>query len=112
MFRLKVLISVVVFSSLLILTSAIKNQTRLIEKKIFNLVEVISLMERDFNETQLDYYYLSSPSMIEKKIDHLGNNIYLPMDHSKIFLSISDFIEIEKRLVNQKNQYEKKTKKN
>ncbi len=42
MFRIKILISVVIFSSLLILTSFIKNQTRIIEKKIFNISKTVN----------------------------------------------------------------------
>ena len=53
MFRFKVLISVVIFSTLLIVTSIIKNQTRIIEKKIYNLSKEINLKENDYNESQL-----------------------------------------------------------
>ena len=37
MLKLKITISILIFSSLLISTSIIKNKTRVIEKKIFNL---------------------------------------------------------------------------
>ena len=43
-------------------------------------------LEKNVNETQLDFSYLTSPSLLEKKIEHLDKNQYLPMDHSKIFL--------------------------
>ena len=111
MFRIKILISVVIFSSLLILTSFIKNQTRIIEKKIFNISKTVNSKENDLSESQLDFFYLTSPSIIEKKIENLDNNQYVPMEYSKIFLSISNFIELENKVAIQGNQNEKKKKK-
>jgi len=111
MFRIKILISVVIFSSLLILTSFIKNQTRIIEKKIFNVSKTVNSKENDLSESQLDFFYLTSPSIIEKKIENLDNNQYVPMEYSKIFLSISNFIELENKVAIQGNQNEKKKKK-
>ena len=67
MFKIKILISITIFSSLLVFTSIIKNQTREIEKKIFNLSKLNSFKEKDLNESQLDFSYLTSPSIIEKK---------------------------------------------
>tara|TARA_Y100000768_G_C23749688_1_gene573275 strand:- start:79 stop:390 length:312 start_codon:yes stop_codon:yes gene_type:complete len=103
MFKFKIIISVIIFSSLLVITSAIKNQTRVIEKKIFNLNSIISNKEKDLNESQLDYSYLTSPSMIEQKIEHLDNKNYFPMEYSKIFLSMSNFLELKNKYVIQKN---------
>ena len=111
MFRIKILISVLVFSILLTLTSFIKNQTRITEKKIFNISKIINLKETDYNETQLDFFYLSSPSIIEKKIKHLDSGQYVPMEYSKIFLSISNFIELQNKVVIQGGQNDKKKKK-
>ena len=111
MFRIKILISVLVFSILLTLTSFIKNQTRITEKKIFNISKIINLKETDYNESQLDFFYLSSPSIIEKKIKHLDSGQYVPMEYSKIFLSISNFIELQNKVVIQGGQNDKKKKK-
>ena len=111
MFRLKILISIIIFSSLLFGTSIIKNQTRDLEKKIFSIRKLILMQEKDLYESQLDYSYLTSPSMLDKKIETFNNEQYLPMDYSKIFLSLSDFVDFQKKFVIQKNEYEKKTKK-
>ena len=111
MFRIKILISVVIFSSLLILTSFIKNQTRIIEKKIFNISKTVNSKENDLSESQLDFFYLTSPSIIEKKIENLDNNQYVPMEYSKIFLSISNFIELQNKVAIQGSQNDKKKKK-
>ena len=51
--------------------------------------------------------------MIEKSIEHLDTEQYFPMKHSKIFLSISDYLEIENKLaIKNKNEKEKKKNKN
>ena len=59
------------FSLLLIGTSIIKNQTRELEKNIYNLNKIVNQKEKDLNESELDFSYLSSPSMIEKKLKTL-----------------------------------------
>ena len=111
MFRLNILISIIIFSSLLFGTSIIKNQTREIEKKIFSIRKLILIQETDLYESQLDYSYLTSPSMLDKKIETFDNEHYLPMDYSKIFLSLSNFLHLKNKFVIQKNNYEKKIQK-
>lgn len=112
MSKIKIFISISVFSFLLIGTSILKNETRIIEKKIYKINNKIIIKEEDLNKSQLDFSYLTSPSVIEKKIEHVDTNQYLPMDYSKIFLNMSIFIDLENKLVNELNQNEKKTKKN
>ena len=109
MFRIKVLLSILTFSILLIGTSVIKNQTRQIEKKISNISSSILIKEKDLNETQLDLFYLTSPSIIERKIMHLDNTEYFPMEYSKIFLSMSNFLDLQNKYVIQKDENEKKS---
>ena len=111
MFKSKIAISVTVFVFFLIITSTIKNQTRIIEKQINQLNKKISLKEKDLNESQFDFYYLTSPILIEKKIKNLGYNYYLPMEHSKIFLNFSNFINIHNKITILKNQHEEEIKK-
>jgi len=108
MFKIKILISISIFSSLLIFTSIIKNQTREIEKKIFNLSKLNNFKNKDLNESQLDFSYLTSPSMIEKKVKELNLIEYFPMDHSKIYLDISNFKDLKKKLANKDKHNEKK----
>ena len=64
MFKTKFIISTVTFVTFLIITSTIKNKTRLIEKNLSNLSQEILLKKKDINETQLDFYYLTSPKEI------------------------------------------------
>ena len=112
MLRSKIIISTIVFLSFLIVTSIIKNQTRIIEKKLYKLNKKITLKEKDINESQLDFYFLTAPAEIEKKIKVLSLNDYSPIENSKIFLSLSNFTDIKKKISILKNLDEKKTKKN
>ena len=112
MFRLKIFITIIVFLFLLIITSIIKNQTRVVEKKIYKLSEKIALKEKDINESQLDFYFLTSPAHLEKKIIVLSQNNYSPIKNSKIFLKLSNFINLQNKISIFNNQNEKKTKKN
>ncbi len=111
MIRIKIILSITVFSFLLISTSIIKNQTREIEKKILNFKQIINSKEKDFNESQLDFYYLTSPSVVEKKIELIDNKQYIPMESSNIFLKMDDFTDLEKKIVIQDIENEKKIKK-
>ena len=53
-------------SIFLIITSVVKNKTRIIEKQISNLSKKTLLKRKDLNEAQLDFYYLTSPAELEK----------------------------------------------
>ena len=106
MFKLKIFVSAVIFSFLLVGTSIIKNNTRELERKIHYLSKEISLKEKDYKESELDFAYLTSPKMIEKKIDHYDRKKYLPMDFSKIFLNLSNFENIKKKLAEKKMLHE------
>ena len=111
MLKAKLIISLLVVFIFLIITSIIKNKTRVIEKQIFNLKTKIFSKEKDLNETQLDFYYLTSPREIENKLNIIGFNNYQPIKHSKIFYTISDFINMENKITNLRNFNEKKIEK-
>ena len=55
MLKTKFIISSIIFIVFLITTSAVKNETRILEKKITNLSNDILLKRKDINETQLDF---------------------------------------------------------
>jgi len=112
MFRSKIIMSTAIFILLLIITSIIKNQTRIIEKKLYKLNKKITVNEKSINESQLDFYFLTSPAEVEKRIKILGHNNYAPIENSKIFLSFSNFIDMKKKISILNNKNEKKTKKN
>ena len=102
MLRTKFIISSIIFIIFLIITSAVKNETRILEKKITNLSNDILLKRKDINETQLDFYYLSSPKEVEKKLNIIGFNNYSPISNSKIFLNILDFTKTNNKISNLK----------
>ena len=97
MIRLKLFITISIFSLLLIFTSVIKNQTRIIEKNIIKIDRKILALEKDLHETELDYFYLSSPNNLSKRTKNLALVEYVPMDFSKIYLSLKDFTESKNR---------------
>ena len=111
MFKMKFIIASSIFISFLIVTSIIKNKTRVIEKNISNLSKIILIKTKDINEAQLDFHYLTSPAEIEKKLSIIGFDNYKPIKYSKIFFDISDFAEIYNKISNLKNTDEKKIKK-
>ena len=108
MFKFKIISSILVFTFLLVATSYIKNQTREIEKKIFTLSKIIYNQEKNLSELQLDFSYLSSPSIIEMKIENLQDYKYLPIENSKIFLNISSFNDLQNKFVIKKDHEKKK----
>ena len=110
MFKIKVFISIFIFSILLIITSLIKNQTRIIEKNIYKIDRKIAVIKKDLHETQLDYFYVSSPGYLSKKIQQLAVIDYVPMDFSRIYFNYKDFIASQKKITILKIDNEKKKK--
>ena len=111
MHKIRIIITIFTFSILIGVTSIIKTQTRVIEKKIYKVDTKILKIKKDLHETQLDYFYLSSPSNISKKIRELSITEYHPMDFSRIYLSYLDFINAQKKLTILKTKNNEKTKK-
>ena len=111
MSKIKLIISICIFSILLGTTSAIKNQTRIIEKSIYKIDKKIAASEKDLYEIELDYSYLSSPNNLSKKIKDLALIDYIPMYFSRIYFNYSDFTDSQKKITILKTNNEKKTKK-
>jgi len=111
MFKINLIISIFIFSILLGVTSAIKNKTRIIEKSIYKIDKKIAAIEKDLHETQLDYFYVSSPGYLSKKITQLAFIEYIPMDFSRIYFSYRDFADSQKKITTFKAEDEKKIKK-
>ena len=111
MFKKKFIISTTVFVIFLLITSAIKNQTRVIEKNISSLNTKILAKKQNINEAQMDFYYLTSPAEIEKRLNVIGFDNYKPIKLSNIFFEISEFYKIQNKTTNLKILNEKKIKK-
>ena len=109
--KIKLIISLCIFSILLGITSTIKNKTRIIEKNIYKIDRKIVAIEKDLYETELDYSYLSSPNNLSKKIKDLAFIEYIPMDFSRIYLNYKDFTDSQKKITILKMNNDKKTKK-
>ncbi len=108
MSKINLILSISIFSILLVVTSIVKNQTRIIEKKIYKVDTNILALKKDFHETELDYSYLSSPKYLSKKIKEIALIQYTPMDFSRIYLDYQDFTNSNKKITTLKNPYEKK----
>ena len=94
----KLIISIIIFSSLLFCTSIIKNKTRVIEKNIISYEKKISNLKKELYESQLDFYYLTSPKKLQEKISFLTNDQYQYMSISKIYLNYDNFILEQKKI--------------
>ena len=111
MSKINLIASIFIFLILLVITSAIKNKTRIIEKNIYKIDRKIAAIEKDLHETHLDYFYVSSPGYLSKKIKQLDFIEYMPMDFSRIYFSYRDFTNFQKKITTLKVDNEKKTKK-
>ena len=111
MFKTKFILSIITLVLFLAITSIIKNQSRILEKRISNLKSKIILKKRNYNETQLDFYYLTSPQQLEKRLNIIGFDHYQPISKSKIFSHFSDFIKIKNNLSNLEIPNDKKIQK-
>ncbi len=111
MFNLRFTISISIFIIFLIITSVVKNKTRLLEKKILGLNSKIFLKEKNLSETQLEFSYLTSPREIEKKLEIYNLKKFKPVESSKIFYNLNELIILEKKMTNLININEKKNKK-
>ena len=111
MFNLKLFFSLAIFTFFLIITSLVKNQSRIIEKKIKVLNSNIIVKEKNISESEMEFSYLSSPNEIEKKFNIRDLEKFEPIEQSKIFYDIHDFNILEKKLSNLINIDEKKNRK-
>ena len=95
---------------MLSLISIVKNQARVLEKNIFKVERKIFFTKKDLHETELDYYYLTSPSYLSEKINNLSLIEYTEMEFSRIYLNFDDFFNSQKKItiLNIKNEKTKK----
>ena len=110
MFNKQLFISLIIFSVLMIFTSMIKTKTRIIEKNILIYEKKIANLQNNLHESELDYYYLSSPEVITKNIIEYSNEEYSSIDYSRIYFSLDQFLN-EKKKTTKSFINEKKIKK-
>ena len=97
MFSKRLVLSLVLFSILMVFASMIKNKSRSIEKKVEKLEKEISILKKDKNDAQIDFIYLSNPQKLQNEINSLTNKKYLSFENSRIFLSINHFKKYESK---------------
>ena len=91
MFNSKLFFSLAVFTFFLIITSLVKNQSRIIEKQIKGLNIKIIAKEKNISEAEMEFSYLSSPNEIEEKFNIGDLEKFEPIKHSNIFYDVDDF---------------------
>ena len=111
MFNSKLFFSLAVFTFFLIITSLVKNQSRIIEKQIKGLNINIIAKEKNISEAEMEFSYLSSPNEIEKKFNSGDLEKFEPIKYSNIFYDVDDFNTLEKKLSNLINIDENKIRK-
>ena len=108
MFRLnkKKLIILLTYISFFIAIPIIKNETRLIEKKIQNHKTEIRFLKKNLSEAYLEFQYLSSPEVLQNKVSRNLDINYINLNISQIYLNLDNFIKEKKKvtriLINEK----------
>ena len=107
-FKKKNLIIFLIYISFFIAIPIIKNETRLIEKNIQNYNSEIKVSKKNLSIANLEFQYLSSPEVLEKKVSRNLDINYNNLNISQIYLNIEDFINEQKKitkiLINEKQK--------
>ena len=106
-FNRKKLIICSIYISFFIAIPLIKNETRLIEKKIKTYESQIFFLEKNLLEANLEFQYLTSPQVLTNKVNENMDTKYNNLKASQIYLNIKDFISEQKKakvLVNEKQK--------
>ena len=98
LYNKKKLIIILIYISFFIAIPLIKNESRLIEKKIQNYESEIFILEENLLEANLEFQYLSSASVLSNKVEKNLDQKYNNLDLSQIYLNIEDFIRVQKKL--------------
>ena len=94
----KKLIIILIYISFFIAISIVKNESRLVEKKIHSNERKIFILEKNLLEASLEFQYLSSPEVLSSKIEKNLDQKYNNLDLSQIYLNIADFISEQKKI--------------
>ena len=97
LYNKKKLIIILIYISFFIAVPVIKNESRLIEKKIQNHNKKIFILEKNLLEAGLEFHYLSSPAVLSSNVKANLDQKYNSFDFSKIYLNIDNFISEQKK---------------
>ena len=92
LYNKKKFIIILIYVSFFIAIPIIKNESRLIEKKIQSYESEIFTLEKKLLEADLEFQYLASPAVLSSKIEQNLDQKYNNLDISQIYLNIEDFI--------------------
>jgi hypothetical protein len=94
----KKLIIISIYISFFITIPIIKNESRLLEKKIQSHKSEIFILEKNLLEASLEFQYLASPAVLSNKIKNNLDQKYNNLDLSQIYLSIEEFTSEQKKI--------------
>jgi hypothetical protein len=94
----KKIIIILIYLSFFISIPIIKNNSRLIEKKIQTHETKIFILEKNLLEANLEFQYLSTPAVLLSKVEKNFDQQYTSLDLSQIYLNINDFISEQKKI--------------
>ena len=97
----KKIIIILTYVTFFIAIPIIKNESRLIEKKIQIHESTIFLLEKNLLEANLEFQYLTSPQILTKKVNENIDTEYNNLTKSQIYLTFEDYVskKINKALV-------------
>ena len=98
LYNKKKLIIILIYISFFIAIPIIKNESRLIEKKIKSYESEIFDLEKNLLEGNLELQYLASPAVLSSKIDKYFNQEFKNLDLSQIYFNIEDFKSEQKKI--------------
>ena len=94
----KKLLIILIYVSFFIAIPIIKNESRLIEKKIQNYESEIFFLEKNLLEASLEFQYLTSPAVLSKKIEESSDQKYSNLTLSQIYSNMEDFISEQNKI--------------
>ena len=98
LYNKKQLIIILIYISFFITIPIIKNESRLLEKKIQSHESKIFTLEKDLLEASLEFQYLTSPAVLSSKIKNNLDQKYNNLDLSQIYLNIEEFTSEQKKV--------------
>ena len=98
LYNKKKLIIILIYISFFIAIPLIKNESRLIEKKIQNYESEIFILEENLLEANLEFQYLSSASVLSNKVEKNLDQKYNNLDLSQIYLNIESFLSEQNKI--------------
>ena len=96
-FKRKKLIICSIYTLFFIAIPLIKNETRLIEKKIQTHKSQLFFLDKNLLEANLEFQYLASPEVLTNKVIENIDIKYGNLKRSQIYLNFEDFISEQKK---------------